>query len=107
MQELLKFFNARRSAYHTAPKLIEDVIYTPYAYEPQAVTSDSSRQTVRGVAATGDLLGVPDLVNDQKTKKKSKFDTSAKECEIFVFPYGTVVIWGMTEAQERRFLSSM
>jgi len=29
------------------------------------------------------------------------------EAEIFVFAYGTVVIWGMTEAQEKRFLASI
>jgi uncharacterized Rmd1/YagE family protein len=27
--------------------------------------------------------------------------------DIFIFKYGTVVIWGMTEEQEQRFLASM
>lgn len=27
--------------------------------------------------------------------------------EVFLFDYGTVVIWGMTEAQEKRFLHSL
>ena len=40
-------------------------------------------------------------------KKKSKFDTASTEAEIFLFDYGTVVIWGMTESQEKRFLSSL
>jgi uncharacterized Rmd1/YagE family protein len=32
------------------------------------------------------------------------FDTSVHIPEIFLFNYGTVVIWGMTPSQERRFL---
>ncbi|KAG5654574.1 hypothetical protein H0H81_000099 [Sphagnurus paluster] len=109
MDELMKFFNARRNAYHTNPKLIDEVIYTPYVYDPPPTNGASSSHP-----ATGDLLGIPELREDgdgdvrtAPHKKKSKFDTTATEAEIFLFDYGTVVIWGMTEAQERRFLSSM
>lgn len=27
--------------------------------------------------------------------------------EVFIFEYGTVVLWGMTESQEKRFLNSL
>lgn len=27
--------------------------------------------------------------------------------DVFLFEYGTVVIWGMTEKEEKRFLSSL
>src|SRR6266702_6536156 len=30
--DLMKFFNARRTAYHTNPRRIDDVIYTTYFY---------------------------------------------------------------------------
>jgi uncharacterized Rmd1/YagE family protein len=41
-------------------------------------------------------------------RKGSKWDTATTgEAEIFLFSYGTVVIWGMTEQQEKRFLSSL
>jgi uncharacterized Rmd1/YagE family protein len=110
MNDLMKFFNARKSAYHTNPKLIDEVIYTPYVYDPP----DAPTLRPELYAATGDLLGIPELrENDNsehtvmKKKKKSKFDTTATEAEIFLFDYGTVVIWGMTEAQEKRFLTSM
>ncbi|KAG6848629.1 hypothetical protein H0H93_015367 [Arthromyces matolae] len=105
MDDLMKFFNARRHAYHTNAKLIEEVIYTPYVYDPPTSGPETSNQD-----ATGDLLGVPELrgenVSTQKTRK-SKFDTTATEAEIFLFDYGTVVIWGMTETQEKRLLSSI
>ncbi|TCD67799.1 hypothetical protein EIP91_011927 [Steccherinum ochraceum] len=127
--ELMKFFNARRGSYHTNPRVIDDVIYTPYVYDPpsagnsrhvrfqsQQATSDSDANFP---PATGDLLGVeelaptdtashpPDDSTYAKSRKKSKFQEVPTQAEIFLFQYGTVVIWGMTEAQEKRFLSSI
>lgn len=114
----MKFFNARRNAYHTDPKLIEDVIYTPYVYDPPPNPHETRQSHTASYAPTGDLLGIPELREDEdgeidhegttkKKKKSSKFDTTATEAEIFLFDYGTVVIWGMTESQEKRFLSSL
>ncbi|KII91211.1 hypothetical protein PLICRDRAFT_173101 [Plicaturopsis crispa FD-325 SS-3] len=107
--ELMKFFNARKTAYHTNPKLIDEVIYTPYIYDPPSDDNRESQFHGRKASDTGDLLGVPELVEAdvRAPKKKSKFDATPTEAEIFMFEYGTVIIWGMTEAQERRFLSSI
>lgn len=105
MEDLMKFFIARRNSYHTNPKLIDEVIYTPYVYDPPIPDVDVGNYNV-----TGDLLGVPELRADNVSvpkARKNKFDTTSTEAEIFLFEYGTVVIWGMTEAQEKRFLSSM
>lgn len=111
----MKFFNARRTSYHTNPKLLDEAIYTPYVYDPPSTNQDDNRRSRSKPSQTADLLGIPELVpeepsageNAQRTKKKSKFDATPTEAEIFLFNYGTVVIWGMTEAQEKRFLSSM
>ena len=156
--DLMKFFNARRTAYHTNPRKIDEVIYTPYFYgtpdRPPATAVDASSTPAAGAGArkgiatakwpgsgsdgettaatavegptttaaalaltaapatTGDLLGVPELAAGDappaKRKGSSKWDTSGTgEAEIFLFSYGTVVIWGMTEQQEKRFLSSL
>ncbi|KAI0646507.1 hypothetical protein C8Q79DRAFT_1050523 [Trametes meyenii] len=133
--ELLKFFNARRNSYHTNPRTIVDVIYTPYVYEPPSSSDAPATQSrvhfqsaSESEGRTGDLLGVPELApgasdaegaatsaaeapgpepSNGKGKKRSKFAEAPTEAEIFIFEYGTVVIWGMTEAQERRFLSSL
>ena len=86
------------------------MIYTPYAYEPSGADGHANRSN-----QTGDLLGVAELnpptpgttSTYPAKKKRSKFDAVPNEAEIFVFAYGTVVIWGMTEAQEKRFLASM
>lgn len=116
MNDLMKFFNARRNAYHTDARLIDDVIYTPYVYDPPSNMHATWQPPIHS-APTGDLLGIPEIrvqgdssENNRvptKKKKSSKFDTTASEAEIFMFEYGTIVIWGMTEAQEKRFMSSM
>ena len=114
MNELMKFFNARRNGYHTSPKLVDDVIYTPYIYEIQSQNRVSGHA---GSVPSGDLLGISELrqetlEDDDKTirrrrKRRNFFNVATHEAEIFMFQYGTVVIWGMTEAQEKRFLASM
>ncbi|KAG1900411.1 DUF155-domain-containing protein [Suillus fuscotomentosus] len=113
LHELSKFFNARRASYLADPKIIDDVLYTPYAYEPQV----NQETNAKSLPASGDLLGIPELnplVSEAEDhgltsnrKKISKFHTVPTEAEIFIFAYGTVVIWGMSEAQEKRFLSSI
>jgi uncharacterized Rmd1/YagE family protein len=166
--DLMRFFNARRTAYHTNPRKIDEVIYTTYSYGPAeqphtaetngdnnpptagretggggggrggtgttpsvrwrsagsdgettaATAVESSDLTSYAGTTTGDLLGVPELATSDtvagvaqpatKRKGSSKWDTtSIGEAEIFLFSYGTVVIWGMTEQQEKRFLSSL
>ncbi|KAG9127810.1 hypothetical protein FRC07_009002 [Ceratobasidium sp. 392] len=131
MDDLMKFFMARKAAYHTAPQLFDEVLYTPYSYDSKPPTDHKSKAT----ATSGDLLGVPELApaNDIPSSElyTSQVDvTSSPEVytpqhggakytpdkpwtgeltqpEVFLFAYGTVVLWGMTEAQERRFLSSL
>ncbi len=113
MNDLMKFFKVRRNAYHTDPKILDDVIYTPYVYD--SLQNEIRQSHIPWHPPTGDLLGVPEFresvherhEDPNQKRKSSKFDTTAKEAEIFMFSYGTVVIWGMTEVQEKRFLSSM
>lgn len=116
----MKFFHARESAYRTNPKLFNEVIYTPYSYEdpPPTIRSD-----------TFDLLGIPELAPTEhlatesetegngglaqqakKKKRKHRFDRVGEghpSSEVFMFEFGVVVLWGMTETQEKRFLTSM
>ncbi|KAJ7136004.1 hypothetical protein C8R44DRAFT_769452 [Mycena epipterygia] len=114
MGPLMEFLNARKSAYNTNPKSIDEVIYTPYAFRPPNSLDRTSSKHPKARGPTGDLLGIPELRQEEEAgdsqepvKKTSKFDTTTAEAEIFLFEYGTVVIWGMTEPQERRFLSSI
>ncbi len=45
--------------------------------------------------------------DDLHPRDNSDLSTAVHTPEVFVFEYGTVVIWGMTVAQERRFLGDM
>ncbi|TDL24652.1 DUF155-domain-containing protein [Rickenella mellea] len=130
LPELMRFFQARKTSYHTNARLLDDVIYTTYAYEPSSSSASETRgskhKASESASKVGDLLGVPELRNTEhgdtdaeehdgprpptgnKEKKKKHFDAGVGEtAEIFMFEYGTVVIWGMTESQEKRFLSSI
>ncbi|KAL0070291.1 sporulation protein rmd1 [Marasmius tenuissimus] len=109
MDDVMKFLNARRNAYHTNPKLIDEVIYSPYSYH--GPTNDDA-QNSSNMSREADLLGVPELRpssgDEMRTfKRKGRFDASNTEAEIYIFDYGTVVVWGMSEAQEKRLLSSL
>ena len=53
-------------------------------------SEEGTRQDRRGKGRISDLLGDTPEVAD-----------------VFIFKYGTVVIWGMTEEEEQRFLLSM
>jgi hypothetical protein len=103
----MKFFHARKSTYHTNAKLVDNVIYTPYRYDDLGFSSKNSKQQPQ----EEQLINIeedPTTPPVQQKKKKSKFlvtqDTNA---DLFLFGYGVVVLWGMTEAQEKRFLSSV
>ncbi|CAE6406022.1 unnamed protein product [Rhizoctonia solani] len=132
MDDLMKFFLARKSAYFTAPQLFDEVLYTPYSYDSKSPTEQPRHKPV---ASEGDLLGVPELapadnlsitspelytpqldthpspeIYTSPNGKHSSGKPWAEEPtqpEVFLFAYGTVVLWGMTEAQERRFLTSL
>lgn len=108
----MKFFNARRDTYHTNPQLIDEVIYTPYSYKPSIPQTSQGTGQGTEIPPTGDLLGTPDLLVENGSslhnrKRSTKFTETPTQAEIFLFEYGTVVLWGMTETEEKRFLSSM
>ncbi|KAF8308201.1 DUF155-domain-containing protein [Clavulina sp. PMI_390] len=135
LADLQRFFNARRSSHRTDVKQFDDVLYTPYSYDGPLETIAPASQAEQ--PAIGDLLGasdipfsssdgtvVPSVTNDlnrralegdltlrPRRRVKKKFDKIGGEhsaaAEVFVFEFGVVVCWGMTEPQEKRFLSSI
>ncbi|KAJ5569532.1 Sad1-interacting factor 2 [Penicillium hispanicum] len=46
-------------------------------------------------------------ISTQQSDEVFEIDTTIHTPEVFLFDYGTVVIWGMTPAQESRFLSDI
>ncbi|OAX84404.1 hypothetical protein ACJ72_01236 [Emergomyces africanus] len=62
-----------------------------HAPSPDSSTAISTSHTLGSISSADDANG-------------TDLDTSIHTPEIFLFDYGTVVIWGMTPAQETRFL---
>ncbi|EXL00978.1 hypothetical protein FOQG_00879 [Fusarium oxysporum f. sp. raphani 54005] len=56
---------------------------------------------------SADLLGSAIEDHDSISENNPDFDTQVHTPEVFLFDYGVVVIWGMTEAQEARFLKEI
>jgi len=100
MDELMKFFHARKSVYRSNARRFDEAIYTPYTYDPpkpQSVLPTPS-------AETGDLLGVPEL-NSEAADTTSPIETRPKqqrtsrfhnqqlegESEIYLFEYGVSI----------------
>ncbi|KIW15947.1 hypothetical protein PV08_05997 [Exophiala spinifera] len=67
--------------------------------------TESSEMAIDASPSTVDLgeLG-PDFEHERSS---SEFSTTVHTPEVFIFDYGTVVIWGMTVQQEQRFLNDM
>ncbi|KAF4465519.1 Sad1-interacting factor 2 [Fusarium albosuccineum] len=63
--------------------------------------------------SNGSRIGTEDLMSSAVDDRHSMgennpdFDTQVHTPEVFLFDYGVVVIWGMTEAQEARFLKEI
>ncbi|KAI6782199.1 Sporulation protein-like protein [Emericellopsis cladophorae] len=57
----------------------------------------------------GDTLLGPSIVDDERpvTETIPDLDITVHTPEVFLFDYGVVVIWGMTEIQEKRFLKDI
>ncbi|TQV99591.1 sporulation protein RMD1 [Cordyceps javanica] len=140
MDGLMRFLKGRGKSRGAHPKLIDECIYTPYAYakEPPSrrdpVMSYQRRHSTGGTedALAGlttdrhdsgygdefatsehglaaehiteeDLLGADmNTVGDRDVVPD--FDTQVHTPEVFLFDYGVVVIWGMSESEEARFL---
>ncbi|KAJ5175882.1 Sad1-interacting factor 2 [Penicillium canariense] len=55
----------------------------------------------------GDVHSERAISTPQSDEQPFEIDTTIHTPEVFLFDYGTVVIWGMTPAQESRFLSDI
>ncbi|KAK4044612.1 hypothetical protein C8A01DRAFT_42522 [Parachaetomium inaequale] len=75
------------------------------------IPSESSHSTLaNGLSeshdATDDIL-VQQIPEDALTNEMVDFDIHVHTPEVFLFDYGVVVIWGMSAAQEQRFLKEI
>lgn len=145
MDALMRFLKGRGKSRGANPKLIDECIYTPYAYAKEMIRPESGetpvqryqrRHSTGGESIDGndirrevqadrhdsgfadafgeehadgiDHIGAEQLLGESLDGAVSNhiadFDTQVHTPEVFLFDYGVVVIWGMTEIEEARFL---
>jgi len=92
----------------------DEVIYTPYSYDlfsRQGSEAETQRETSRLLDDIPEHVDFTSPVETRGKRKTKRFQTAQEEgqrqADVFLFEYGTVVMWGMTETQEKRFLSSI
>lgn len=137
MRELTKWLNARRSSHQTNVLTFDECVYTTYTYKHVDEARGLLPSNVNGTGngkhrsshrdappKTADLLGIPELHPDSAKqqdgnaapstadgeaakRKRSRFSVDDIVPELFIMDYGTIVIWGMTLLEEKRFLREL
>lgn len=137
LEGVIKFLKSRSKTRGANPKLYDECVYSPFDYQYEekqnarlfqdpngnghherrpserrysdsAVEVEDNKKTRREDLI--DLHNERTHSNDNEqvvVKDTPDIDTTIHTPEIFLFDYGTVVIWGMTPAQESRFLSDI
>ncbi|PHH82099.1 hypothetical protein CDD82_6985 [Ophiocordyceps australis] len=94
MDGLMRFLKSRGKTRGANPKLIDECIYTPYASKDTQPLADASNAA--SAAPQDDVRQAEPVSPD--------FDTQVHTPEVFLFDYGVVVVWGMSEGQEAKLL---
>ncbi|KAJ1740580.1 sporulation protein rmd1 [Coemansia sp. RSA 989] len=92
MTQLFKWIESRKGQNDTAPKLLDECIYSPFVYGPsEAITINMEENLI-----------------DAERHNVEFYETYVPiKSEVFLFDYGVVVIWGMTEQHEKEFLREL
>lgn len=109
MGEMTRWLQGRRGSHRTNVKRFDECLYTRYTY----VDVDEARGIERHGPAVGDLLGMEDeegletILEEGGGGARRGTEMSERVAEVFIMEYGTVVVWGMTEVEERRLLREL
>ncbi|PHH63958.1 hypothetical protein CDD81_5177 [Ophiocordyceps australis] len=97
MDGLMRFLKSRGKTRGANPKLIDECIYTPYASKETQPFADASNGASQAHPDDAEPPVAPHPVSPD-------FDTQVHTPEVFLFDYGVVVVWGMSEGQEVKLL---
>ncbi|KAJ2170530.1 sporulation protein rmd1 [Coemansia sp. RSA 551] len=92
MTQLFKWIESRKGQNDTAPKLLDECIYTPFVYGPSEAIAINMEE---------------DLIDTDTHAVKFYESYVPIKSEVFLFDYGVAVVWGMTEQHEREFLREL
>lgn len=82
----------------------DEAILSPDEQRPDLIshTISKSNEDVNAISHREE-----DELHDAFTTNHPDIDTNVESPEVFIYDYGTIVIWGMTPTQEQRFLSDV
>ncbi|RPA87727.1 DUF155-domain-containing protein [Ascobolus immersus RN42] len=106
LDQLMRYLKGKASVRGSNPKRIDECIYSPFSYSFE----DQNRTTDLLNLATPTIPEDP-LEDDENADAASVISFVKQQVpvasEVFLFSYGVVVIWGMTEKDENRFLKDL
>ncbi|KAJ1851398.1 sporulation protein rmd1 [Coemansia sp. RSA 2703] len=92
MTQLFKWIQSRKDQNDTAPKLLDECIYSPFVYGPSEAIAINMEDN---------------LIDDEPHGAAFEESYIPIKSEVFLFDYGVVVIWGMDERHEKDFLQEL
>ncbi|KAJ1970272.1 sporulation protein rmd1 [Dimargaris xerosporica] len=114
---LFKYLQSRKRAFQTAPKLMDECIYSPFAYEfNRSLPSSPHAHTMPLVdlspgSQSGDeghsSRDLSDQESNHSVSHHHRLVPDHLTSEVFVFDYGVVVLWAMSREEEKRFLHEL
>ncbi|KAH7329127.1 hypothetical protein B0I35DRAFT_419369 [Stachybotrys elegans] len=118
MESLMRFLKGRGKTRGANPKLIDECIYTPYSYTFTKQTQPSrepshghgtphSQQDNHHSPGFGNGSSHMDPGIAHMPRDGLLGPSLTEDVPVFLFDYGVVVVWGMTEAQETKFLKDI
>lgn len=97
MRDVIRWLKDKRRIHHTAPKLFDECIYTPFTYKEWRRNSSSSSKNGEDRERERDK-------KMQITNEGGVIDMGRRTTDLFIFEYGVIVMWGFTKREERMFL---
>ncbi|RMZ81655.1 hypothetical protein DV737_g2428, partial [Chaetothyriales sp. CBS 132003] len=119
---IMRFMKGRSRTRGANPKLFDECLYSPYDYdqlkkhasrrddrddrhERDEHSQSPVKERLARIAPSARMK--PDDRNSKANNIDSDLSTEVHIPEVFIFDYGTVVIWGMSPDREQRFLNDM
>lgn len=106
LDQLMRYLKGKANVRGSNPKRIDECIYSPFSYSFQEESRNADLLHL-------DTPTIPEspLEDDENADAASVISFVKQQVpvasEVFLFSYGVVVIWGMTEKDENRFLKDL
>jgi uncharacterized Rmd1/YagE family protein len=107
MEGLLRYLKARAATRGAVPKKFDECIFTPYSYTHKQAQGHQTETLID--LEEQDAAKMPedeDDISDDRSLMNfvEQQNRAIRSADVLLFQYGVVVIWGMSQEDEKRFL---